>query len=876
MAMLKTVSPEGWDFDRHAATTVKMSNDGRLRGHDRREFVKLAAGSENIFLPYLDRVKFAADEVPTHFIGLGAHEAYGGNRNGDTFREKGLIRYTPTFEKLARFYRNHCFPAGTPVVMGDRTRRDIAQIEVGDVVYTELGPRVVVRTMREAYAGPGVALRLNGLAEPLVGTPEHPVLAYKRSDLCCRHRYSVLTPSDHVPKCVEARDKAVDIGEPRYMPMSEIETGDYLCISPTGVGDVEVAPEFARLVGWVASEGHLGKKGSIQFTFSDKNVDDIRSVTACLEANGLHVGVTPVLAYGAVMLSSCSARLSAELSRFIVGVKSTKTLTSEVLDWTPAAKLQMLGAYIDGDGHTAYGRNYGQLRIRSSSQGMLYVLADVIRSLGVPATTQWDGQPGEMTSPTNGLRYSHDGSGVVAVASGYSMLVCAESRKVKTRVRQRTSTETFVGGRFLVRVDEREDVELEEDVYNLEVEQAHHYFANEVVVHNCNKDPAISYGVVKCAAYNRRMRRTELLIGLNAEKSAAERNGGLVADKELEKLAKGEDIPVSMSCRVPDDECSFCGNKARTREEYCKAASCGAGGCYDNLTKLVKVGNDVHHLLVHNDHPAFFDLSSVFRGADRIASGGAADWIKAAADAGGFFGVGGAKTAEDLGLVAPLSVVLYQDCPDDGVVSELVKLAYGMASLETHGPAAGLSREVARAFDPDMQPPIDFSNVGRGKEASALNAMADLKVVLPLREFARLTKQSSLLPAALGRLPGVYGRMASDGSMVPRLASTPYAAAPEPTESLKMAAARVAVDYSLESDAVDRRCVVSSIRGHDVPNLETGFEFGKSAADAGAGAAEELCRDYACYKVAALRRIAASDDEFLLTCRLGACQNRVI
>ena len=64
-------------------------------------------------------------------------------------------------------------------------------------------------------------------------------------------------------------------------------------------------------------------------------------------------------------------------------------------------------------------------------------------------------------------------------------------------------------------------------------------------------------GQVKSSAYNDDMRRVELISFLYANKEAAERHGGAVADLELEKLAKDEDIPVSMSCRVPHDILQF-------------------------------------------------------------------------------------------------------------------------------------------------------------------------------------------------------------------------------------------------------------------------------------------------------------------------------
>lgn len=68
-----------------------------------------------------------------------------------------------------------------------------------------------------------------------------------------------------------------------------------------------------------------------------------------------------------------------------------------------------------------------------------------------------------------------------------------------------------------------------------------------------NTDPKKSYGVIKASAYNDTMSRVELIVGLNSTEKVAKENGGLVADKELMKLEKGDDIPVSMACFLEPD-----------------------------------------------------------------------------------------------------------------------------------------------------------------------------------------------------------------------------------------------------------------------------------------------------------------------------------
>lgn len=397
-----------------------------------------------------------------------------------------------------------------------------------------------------------------------------------------------------------------------------------------------------------------------------------------------------------------------------------------------------------------------------------------------------------------------------------------------------------------------------------------------------NKDPQISYGIVKLSAYNEEMRRVELLCLLNATKEAAERHGGLVADREMEKLGRNEDLDVSMACRVPYDECSYCHNKARTRDEYCKAASCPGGGCTDNLSRIVKIGNDIHHMGVYNPYPTWFDISDVFRRADRTAQGGQADYLLKAAFDANFEGYSGAKMAADLGIVAPLSVVLAQEqmMPDEWgpYIAEQVKLAYGLDMLEKQ--ARNWNPEIRRAFDPEITGTLDFAELGLDSEspekvAAVLGALADCKIILPLREFARLAKKADHVAGAADRLSGVYGRMIADGTLERRLTENQFAPAEKlATAKQRKAAVRLIPRHSLRKDAVDDRCLTSAVRERAVPDFKYKFDNEKQAsADP---MSEELARQYAVYKAASLRRIAAFDDQFLLTAQLAVSQNQAV
>lgn len=114
-----------------------------------------------------------------------------------------------------------------------------------------------------------------------------------------------------------------------------------------------------------------------------------------------------------------------------------------------------------------------------------------------------------------------------------------------------------------------------------------------------NKDPKLAFGRVIAAAYNEPMGRVELIIGLGRDKCAG----------DLDELEKNGEFPVSMSCRVPFDTCMVCGNVAKSRKDYCKHASIMMG----------RIMADGKMACVRNDFPDFFDISKVWRGADRVA-----------------------------------------------------------------------------------------------------------------------------------------------------------------------------------------------------------------------------------------------------------------
>lgn len=114
--------------------------------------------------------------------------------------------------------------------------------------------------------------------------------------------------------------------------------------------------------------------------------------------------------------------------------------------------------------------------------------------------------------------------------------------------------------------------------------------------HHQNKDPNNAIGSILGAAYNYPLDTVDLILKAPLNKVAA----------EVQAYEGGNIIQTSMGAKVAHDECSICGNKARTRMEYCN----------DLRMNMRKVMTDGRQVFAKNPNPRFVDLSVVIVGAD--------------------------------------------------------------------------------------------------------------------------------------------------------------------------------------------------------------------------------------------------------------------
>lgn len=387
-----------------------------------------------------------------------------------------------------------------------------------------------------------------------------------------------------------------------------------------------------------------------------------------------------------------------------------------------------------------------------------------------------------------------------------------------------------------------------------------------------NKDPSKSYGIVKAAFYNDEMKRVELICALNSTLEAARRNGGLLADVEMHKLASGLEIPVSMACSVSHDVCSYCGNKAPTRKEYCRGTDeggfCKAGGQFRNIGRLVEVDGDAHHMHVDNPDPRFFDISNVYRPADRIAY-----VLGQLEKSAGHNTICGAELAEQLGLTLPYEMRIDENVPASH--AKLLKIAYHLADLETARPD-----NRALAFASSVQPGVvhvpDIYRPHRIRVGEWLKASCDQRMLLTpaayLHAICRMpVKEAEAAdPLIRAQLPGIYSRLVSSPTLhndLQRFACEPAACAPV---WLNEALQKSASSFSLREPYLTNRVRLAAIRNTSVTTPDTALSTKLAAAD---GPQSELARGYAIYKLAFLAGIPETSDDLVLTRELVSLQN---
>jgi hypothetical protein len=866
MALTKIITPGAQDFGEPQTQQVKLSRKG-LVGADLDAFVKRASIE---FVDKMASIRFGKGEVPVHMIAMTAGEYYGGNRNADFWSSKDLQKKHDTFVKHAKHYRDHANknPAksygvvkasayndrmhrvelivalnatkeaaerngglvadkemeklakdGTyavsmacvldpeyPVLTRDRGYVDIADIVVGDYVWTHRGRWQRVKQLnRRVYSGAVHTFSINGHPFPLAITADHPMWAkvFEGS----RTVDSIKQRATRYFKDPEAF-AAAPAG---WTHAEHIGIGDRFFYKPVGryggYGAIDCC-DLAALMGYYLAEGSLayncrtehgenvGRGNACTVNFSC-HIDDsaTRNIPAIIER--LYPDITIKIkphhtSDCAVALHVHSTHLAQFMRKFIRTGCRQKLIPPEIFNADREVKLSFIGAWLDGDGWLDKKGTHWS----TASKNLVLQGRDLLASVGIPSSIYCIDHSKCATSGkvNSGIEYTLNVSHLDAWQfTEYSEK--AANYVPPTTQRTKPSCMRFCpDNTYAFRI---KDVEVtyvsEQPTYNVEVEEDESYSLGGLISHNC---------------------------------------------------------------QVPFDICMACGNKAKTRAEYCGPEQCTKyGGCKDNLGKTFEDG---FTLCVDNPNPKFFDISHVYRPADRIAYvlgtvKQAADYENLMKEAAEHYGEQRSSNylAERLGVTPPIWLMADNPWSDPRIVNQL-KVANELIQLEADTANQAPTPQDS-AFNVALRPEtVNCPDVVTGpyKLAHVTSALAAANCMLPLGTFLTLLtgdytpKTAAAVDAVAARLPGVYTRLADDPRLEEDLRTNPYLPTGPIPRKIKHWVTKNAAYWSMSRPRVVERLQRAVIRGMHTPQPRRTMLKVATLDNA-----EQLAKQYALYQL---------------------------
>ena len=354
-------------------------------------------------------------------------------------------------------------------------------------------------------------------------------------------------------------------------------------------------------------------------------------------------------------------------------------------------------------------------------------------------------------------------------------------------------------------------------------EKNHHYFAKSdraVHRHHKNKPEDPKFGNIKAAAYNKKMRRIELIVGIDKDKGA---------DILHEQETKGN-TNWSMASKQAHDVCSWCNHIAKTDKDRCSHIP-------DNIGEINKHGEMCGMI---NPDPRWFEISYVKRPADRI-------------------GMSLGKLAAD--ITRPMTSADYLNVygdlyiPDDIMLSKKAEdkreLLHKLAELEKHVEAVAKSNPIttkdkfikehghklkhtANIDDTSME------SLRKMEPSMVLKTLADHGIIFSPEDFSRYLFSDRVSPAHVqgmkSHLPSIYNKIdkGDAGKAVNSETFEPNHAGTVP-DSLKKTVSKLHEGHSLEEGPAMRRMmmiIINTGSPKEEPTKEASdLEFAKKYAE---------------------------------------------
>lgn len=406
-----------------------------------------------------------------------------------------------------------CFVPNTPITLGDGTRVAISEAHVGDHVITHTGESKVIKNImihRSADAWEMRTISAIGV-EPITSTANHPFLVVRPVETCAcgcgetleanhkdpkrnldlrfkrGHDKKIFNPNNTYSE-EESKERLQKMNEIKELnvveiPASEVRIGDYLLtprVKDTSSTPVERAK--ARLLGYFLAEGSfLKNKGElvgVEFSFSFDEMEtyatEVKNLLLEAFPQENEARVYPREQKGSSRVQVSSRSVAQWFLTHGGEYSNSKKLSLEVMNWSLESHLEMIGAWVNGDGHLH--NVHEHTSACTTSYDLACQMEILLAKCGLASRME--------VQKSDGYRQTSYNLVVGKIEAQALSPYCDKVASSTSHERSTRLTENYV----LRKVTSTSESFYEGEVYDLEVEDDHTYLVQGVAVHNCSVD----------------------------------------------------------------------------------------------------------------------------------------------------------------------------------------------------------------------------------------------------------------------------------------------------------------------------------------------------------------------------------------------------
>jgi len=362
----------------------------------------------------------------------------------------------------------HCLPPDTKI-FAKNGFVDIEEVQTGDYVLTQEGFNKVIRKFNRDYKGKLYKIGVSGVPEPIICTPEHPIA-------CLKTNYK-----DPFNVFAWSRKREV-----LFIPAKDLTT-KHILILPINQKSYyrlkDINESKAKLLGYYLADGNCQisyyeatlniKSIKIRFSLNaEKDSMVVKDIVNLLkkEWDINHIGQYKI--GNTLQLIVYNTELGKWFLRY-GGYPHNKSLNPVVLYLRKPIQHNVIEGILLGDGY--YDIKQRSWNLKTIYKDLADSLCALLRQLKVPYTVRKNLYNVSHLGRIRGRSFFGKPFYKINVRLG------PDFRDIKTRG-CKVKYEGHVAYNRIFSIDR---MEYEGKVYNLEVEQAHTYVANHILVHNC-------------------------------------------------------------------------------------------------------------------------------------------------------------------------------------------------------------------------------------------------------------------------------------------------------------------------------------------------------------------------------------------------------